>query len=131
MQIVGRNIYGPYGSLEIRNGSTPIHAGYTYTADGALFIGDHTFSSTQLSFAAVNVTATNVLVLYNPRGVRVMASGDTRAWLNITSLATHLSPRTAVVSGRSGWWSWQTHGGNCILEVLLLEGEELHVNAKL
>eukprot|EP01043_Picozoa_sp_COSAG02_P053179 COSAG02_NODE_5836_length_4001_cov_5.624552_3_plen_414_part_00 len=126
LQGVGTNIFGPFGSLEIRNGSTPIHAGYTFTAGGVLFVGDRQFSSSQLSFSA-NAAATNVFILHNASTVRAMASADTRAQLRVMMLATKLNPATALITGRSGGWSWEKLTGECVLQVLLLEGEEFLV----
>ncbi len=127
-QDIGHDIFGPFGSLQIRNGSTPIHAGYTFTAEGVIFIGDRQFSSSLLSFSA-NAAATNVLILHNASSVRAMASADTRAQLQVKLLAKNLNPATALITGRSGGWKWETNGGECVLQVLLLEGEEFLVKA--
>lgn len=130
LQTVGGGIFGPFGSLNIRNGSTSIHAGYTFTAEGVLFVGDRQFNSSVLSFRA-DEAASNVFVLHNSSSVRLMASADTRAWLYVSLLATKLNPATAVVTGRSGGWSWETtRTGECVLQVLLLQGEELNVKVR-
>lgn len=129
VETVGAGMLGPFGSLTIRTGSTRIHAGYTFTAEGVLFVGDRQFNSSVLSFRAVEA-ASNVFVLHNASSVRVMASADTRAWLHVSLLATKLNPATADVTGRSGGWGWETtHTGECVLQVLLLQGEELNVQA--
>eukprot|EP01052_Picozoa_sp_SAG31_P022555 SAG31_NODE_1798_length_7243_cov_4.509518_6_plen_821_part_00 len=119
---VGPKIWGPHGTLQIRNASTPIHAAYTYHAPGALFVGDTQHESTTLQFEA-HAPASNVFIRYNCSEIRVLASADTQARLAVGRLSPLLV--NASVCGRRGALRWD----GSWLEVQLLEGEELELKS--
>jgi hypothetical protein len=110
-----------HGSLQIRSADTPIHAGYEYTAPGALFVGDSTYKSDALAFKVVNASATDVLLVYNSSTVRLLASADTLAAVDFTLLSPPLHVDPAQMSGTVGWSRWD----GTEFESLLLEGEEV------
>jgi hypothetical protein len=126
----GQRIVGPHGDLRITKAETPIHAGYTFTAPGSLFVGDVRFRSANLRFECNDeyATATNVLLVHNASLLRMMASADTHVWLAVGKLAPSLV--NASVTGLCAWYSWSGDGASVELEVLMLEGEELKLEAR-
>jgi hypothetical protein len=113
--------YGAGGSIEVIRGGTAMGAAYRFHAPHAMFVGDTQFESQGIRFQSK--TPANVMVTWDEKGLRLMATAD----VTVSLRAEHLSPafkgKQLVAEGlrgraerRTGW-----------LELPLLEGEVIRL----
>ncbi|MBN2450726.1 MAG: hypothetical protein JXR77_10070 [Lentisphaeria bacterium] len=109
------------GELDVLPGNNPIGTAYRFRGQNALFVGDVTYDSKEVSFTA-GVPA-NVLLLWDGEALRVTATADAVVRLRPGALVPGLDPAGAVVSGRRG--ALRREGEWLVVEAL--EGETLRV----
>ncbi len=112
--IAGR---APCGKLDITAGPLSIGAAYVFQDTQALFIGNKHYTSERLAFTAQQPA--NVMLCWDGRGLRVMASADTLVRIKPAGFG----PYGKAVTGRHGALTGE--GDTLVIE--LLEGETLQI----
>jgi len=110
------------GRLRIRRAANRIGTAYTYRGDGALFVGDGSYSSPELGFSVRDGRVASVMVTWDGSSLSVMATHDADV---------SLRPARLVPGPVDGLRVEGRHGGARIADgqvrVTLLAGERVRV----